>query len=90
MSRLCACLLLCTLLYGLVSLIGADSSKDDKESRDKRSIPNWGYSASDFFGWIENLRNHAGYDKIDELARTFWAHFPSASRLGYDSPESEE
>ncbi|MBN3308517.1 OTOSP protein, partial [Amia calva] len=53
-------------------------------------MPNWGYSASDFFGWVENLRAHGGYERIDELARTFWAHFPSASRLGYDTPEPEE
>uniref|UniRef100_A0A3B1JHN7 Si:ch73-23l24.1 n=1 Tax=Astyanax mexicanus TaxID=7994 RepID=A0A3B1JHN7_ASTMX len=60
------------------------------ESREKRDVPNWAMTSSDFFGWIEELRNHAGYDKIEELARTFWAHFPSASRLGYDPPAPEE
>uniref|UniRef100_A0A8C7FI61 Si:ch73-23l24.1 n=1 Tax=Oncorhynchus kisutch TaxID=8019 RepID=A0A8C7FI61_ONCKI len=34
--------------------------------REKRSMPNW----------------HAGYEKIEDLSRTFWAHFPSASHLG--------
>uniref|UniRef100_A0A672NLI4 Si:ch73-23l24.1 n=1 Tax=Sinocyclocheilus grahami TaxID=75366 RepID=A0A672NLI4_SINGR len=56
----------------------------------KLSMPNWALTSSDFFAWIEELRSHAGYDKIDELARTFWAHFPSASRLGYDPPAPEE
>uniref|UniRef100_A0A673JIF5 Si:ch73-23l24.1 n=1 Tax=Sinocyclocheilus rhinocerous TaxID=307959 RepID=A0A673JIF5_9TELE len=60
------------------------------ESREKRSVPNWALTSSDFFAWIEELRSHAGYDKIEELARTFWAHFPSASRLGYDPPAPEE
>ncbi|XP_058885065.1 otospiralin-like [Acipenser ruthenus] len=70
---------------------GADTNEDDKgDSREKRSMPNWSGSASDFFAWVEQLRSHAGYAKMDELARTFWAHFPSASRLGYEVPEPEE
>lgn len=60
------------------------------ESREKWDMPNWALTSSDFFGWIEELHNHAGYDKITELARTFWAHFLSASHLGYDSPAPEE
>lgn len=60
------------------------------ETRDKRSMPNWSLTSSDFFAWVENLRAHAGYDRIEDLARTFWAHFPSASQLGYDTPDSEE
>ncbi|GAA6098492.1 otospiralin-like [Tachysurus ichikawai] len=75
-------LAMCVLVLGLFCL--------SEESREKRDVPNWALTSSDFFGWIEELRNHAGYDKIDELARTFWAHFPSASRLGYDSPAPEE
>ncbi|XP_066563657.1 otospiralin-like [Amia ocellicauda] len=90
MSRLRVFLLVCTVLLGLLSLIEAEAKTEDKEAREKRSMPNWGYSASDFFGWVENLRAHGGYERIDELARTFWAHFPSASRLGYDTPEPEE
>ncbi|KAG9348678.1 hypothetical protein JZ751_028995 [Albula glossodonta] len=60
------------------------------ETREKRSMPNWSLSASDFFGWVEQLRSQAGYDRIEDLARTFWAHFPSANRLGYDTPDPEE
>ncbi|KAA0713192.1 Otospiralin Precursor [Triplophysa tibetana] len=82
MSRLCFTLLLCVVLLGLLCLTA--------ESREKREVPNWALTSSDFFGWIEELRSHGGYDKIEELARTFWAHFPSASRLGYDPPAPEE
>ncbi|XP_057193122.1 otospiralin-like [Triplophysa rosa] len=88
MSRLCFTLLLCVVLLGLLCLTGAEESK--AQSREKREVPNWALTSSDFFGWIEELRSHAGYDKIEELARTFWAHFPSASRLGYDLPAPEE
>ncbi|KAG7258287.1 hypothetical protein CRUP_013552 [Coryphaenoides rupestris] len=58
--------------------------------RVKRSVPNWAMSSSDFFGWVEELRRHAGYEKMDELARTFWAHFPSADRLGYGTHEPDD
>ncbi|XP_056607055.1 otospiralin-like [Triplophysa dalaica] len=88
MSRLCFTLLLCVVLLGLLCLTDAEESK--AESREKREVPNWALTSSDFFGWIEELRSHGGYDKIEELARTFWAHFPSASRLGYDPPAPEE
>ncbi|XP_053354383.1 otospiralin-like [Clarias gariepinus] len=79
---------LCVLALAVFCFSGAEESQVG--SREKRDMPNWALTSSDFFGWIEELRNHAGYEKIDELARTFWAHFPSASRLGYDSPDPEE
>ncbi|KAL7826126.1 hypothetical protein AOLI_G00000600 [Acnodon oligacanthus] len=82
MPRLCVPLLLCVFVLGLFCL--------SAESREKRGVPNWALTSSDFFGWVEELRSHAGYDKIEELAKTFWAHFPSASRLGYDPPAPEE
>ncbi|XP_018605425.1 otospiralin-like [Scleropages formosus] len=80
MDRLCTTLLVCTLLLGLLSLAGG---------REKRSVPNWALTSSDFFGWMEYLRAHAAYDKMEDLARTFWAHFPSASDLGYETSELE-
>uniref|UniRef100_A0A6I8QV45 Uncharacterized protein n=1 Tax=Xenopus tropicalis TaxID=8364 RepID=A0A6I8QV45_XENTR len=57
---------------------------------EKRAMPNWSMSASDFYGWVEELRQLAAYDKSEELARIYWAHFPVASQLGYDVPEQEE
>ncbi|XP_028657154.1 otospiralin-like [Erpetoichthys calabaricus] len=89
MHRIPISLVLLGLFLGLLSLTGADQV-DDKVSREKRDMPNWSYSASDFFAWVEQLRSHAGYEKMDELARTFWAHFPSAARLGYEQPHSDE
>ncbi|CAL8308111.1 unnamed protein product [Merluccius merluccius] len=79
--------LLLLLLVGLLVplILGAPT-----DMRVKRSVPNWAMSSSDFFGWVEELRRHAGYEKMDELARTFWAHFPSADRLGYGTHEPDE
>ncbi|XP_064182599.1 otospiralin-like isoform X2 [Anguilla rostrata] len=96
MPRLCVMLLGCIFLLGLFCLTGAEdagkgaSEEGQAETRDKRSMPNWSLTSSDFFAWVENLRAHAGYDRIEDLARTFWAHFPSANQLGYDTPDSEE
>ncbi|XP_062852878.1 otospiralin-like [Trichomycterus rosablanca] len=81
-------LLLFVIVIGLLCLTAAEESQ--AESREKRDMPNWALTSSDFFGWVEELRKHAGYEKIDELARTFWAHFPSASHLGYDHADPEE
>ncbi|XP_064824072.1 otospiralin-like [Oncorhynchus masou masou] len=82
MPRLCVSMLLWVVLLGLLSLIDL--------GREKRSMPNWALTSSDFFGWVEALREYAGYEKIEELSRTFWAHFPSASRLGYELSDPDE
>ncbi|KAL2087456.1 hypothetical protein ACEWY4_016284 [Coilia grayii] len=82
-------LLFCTFLLGYLWLTEVECS-EESGVRETHSMPNWALTSSDFFGWVEELRSHAGYDKIQDLARTFWAHFPSASRLGYDPPAPEE
>uniref|UniRef100_A0A3Q2X7Q8 Uncharacterized protein n=1 Tax=Haplochromis burtoni TaxID=8153 RepID=A0A3Q2X7Q8_HAPBU len=60
-----------------------------REEREKRSVPYWGLWSSDFFGWLEELRAQAADNGMLDLARTFWAHFPISSELGYDRPEPE-
>ncbi|XP_046886609.1 otospiralin-like [Hypomesus transpacificus] len=93
MRRLFISILLGVALLGLVHLTGAEEMTGEEAegaSRDRRNVPNWALTSSDFFGWVEELRSHAGYEKIEDLARTFWAHFPSASRLGYGTEEPEE
>ncbi|XP_056412027.1 otospiralin-like [Hyla sarda] len=58
--------------------------------REKRAMPNWSMSSSDFYGWVDELRRLAAYDKTNEMARIYWAHFPIASYLGYEDPDAEE
>uniref|UniRef100_A0A673Y534 Uncharacterized protein n=1 Tax=Salmo trutta TaxID=8032 RepID=A0A673Y534_SALTR len=60
-----------------------------RQGRDKREMPNWALWSSDFTGWLQELTAQAGYDRIQDLARTYWAHFPIASYLGYDSPDQD-
>ena len=63
----------------------------ERLARGKRSMPNWNLWASDFYGWVQELQAQAGYDTLQDLARTYWAHFPIASYLGYESgPEPVE
>ncbi|XP_070814278.1 otospiralin-like [Chaetodon trifascialis] len=82
------------LLSVLLLLLPAGADEDavdaGEEGRQKRDIPNWAMTSSDFFGWVEDLRKHGGYERIEDLARTFWAHFPSADRLGYGAHEPDE
>ncbi|XP_053311072.1 otospiralin-like [Spea bombifrons] len=83
------------LVLALFAVYLASSSlsaviKGKADAREKRAIPNWSMSASDFYGWVEELRRLGAYDKTDEMARIYWAHFPIASQLGYDVPDAEE
>ncbi|XP_029136701.1 otospiralin-like isoform X1 [Labrus bergylta] len=80
-------LMLIPAVFCFVSGAPEDAGEGGKQ---KRSIPNWAMTSDDFFGWVEELRKHAGYEQIEELARTFWAHFPSADRLGYGAHEPDE
>ncbi|XP_023271720.1 otospiralin-like [Seriola lalandi dorsalis] len=83
--------LLCSLLLGFLCPTGAEESEADsgRQEREKRSLPYWDLWSSDFFGWLEELRAQAAHDGMQDLARTFWAHFPIGNELGYDSPESD-
>ncbi|XP_051260840.1 otospiralin-like [Dicentrarchus labrax] len=91
MHALCTSVLLCSLLLGFLHPTGAEESDaaSRREERQKRSPPYWGLWSSDFFGWLEELRAQAAHEGMQDLARTFWAHFPIANELGYDGPESD-
>ncbi|XP_077155774.1 otospiralin-like [Ranitomeya variabilis] len=77
------------LIY-LASFSSPAVIRNKAEIREKREMPNWSMSASDFYGWVDELRRLAAYDKSNEMARIYWAHFPLASHLGFDHPDDEE
>ncbi|XP_063070768.1 otospiralin-like [Engraulis encrasicolus] len=103
MFGLCALVIVSFVLAGPQCLSGAEEMTASEEHkapaggesaaaelvRSRRSMPNWNLWASDFYSWVEELRAQAGYDTLQEMARTFWAHFPIASYLGYDDPEAD-
>ncbi|CAI5655677.1 otospiralin-like [Oreochromis niloticus] len=81
--------LLFLLLLSFLPPAEGSEAAGRREEREKRSVPYWGLWSSDFFGWLEELRAQAADNGMLDLARTFWAHFPISSELGYDSPEPE-
>ncbi|KAM9449393.1 otospiralin-like isoform 1-T1 [Salvelinus alpinus] len=92
MHRLRVSMLVCFILLGFLSFTGAEETETatkEGKGREKREMPNWALWSSDFTGWLQELTAQAGYDRIQDLARTYWAHFPIASYLGYDSPDQD-
>ncbi|XP_034550440.1 otospiralin [Notolabrus celidotus] len=97
MRALCVCMLLCSLQLFILPSTAVDGSEaagrrdemGERAGRERRSLPYWGLWSSDFFGWLEELRAQAAQTGVEDLARTFWSHFPIATELGYDSPESD-
>ncbi|TMS06542.1 Otospiralin [Larimichthys crocea] len=90
MRALYASAMLCSLLLGFLPPTGAEGADEAggiEEEREKRTLPYWGMWSSDFFGWFEEMRARAAYEGMEDLARTFWAHFPIGNGLGYDHPE---
>ncbi|CAH2246619.1 otospiralin [Pelobates cultripes] len=51
--------------------------------------PYWPFSTSDFWQYVEHFRSMGAYDRINDLARTFFAHYPIGDTLGYSSPNHE-
>ncbi|XP_055735159.1 otospiralin-like isoform X2 [Salvelinus fontinalis] len=92
MHRLRVSMLVFFILLGFLSFTGAEETETatkEGKGREKREMPNWALWSSDFTGWLQELTAQAGYDRIQDLARTYWAHFPIASYLGYDSPDQD-
>ncbi|XP_053563606.1 otospiralin-like [Bombina bombina] len=90
MKHLRVLLVLGTSIVFLASL-GATAAIPEKAAiREKRAMPNWSMSASDFYGWVEELRKLGAYDKTEDMARIYWAHFPIASQLGYDVTDYDD
>ncbi|CAL8322973.1 unnamed protein product [Merluccius merluccius] len=69
--------------------IAEEPDEDAQESEARVAMPYWNLWSSDFFGWVEELRAQGAYDRINDLARTFWAHFSTADQLGYDRPDAD-
>ncbi|XP_009927476.1 otospiralin [Haliaeetus albicilla] len=53
------------------------------------ALPYWPFSSNDFWSYVEYFRTLGAYDRIDEMARAFFAQFPFGSHLGYHVPNHE-
>ncbi|NWX21528.1 OTOSP protein, partial [Aegotheles bennettii] len=48
------------------------------------ALPYWPFSSNDFWSYVEYFRTLGAYDRIEEMARAFYAQFPFGSHLGYN------
>uniref|UniRef100_A0A7M4EPP2 Otospiralin n=1 Tax=Crocodylus porosus TaxID=8502 RepID=A0A7M4EPP2_CROPO len=53
------------------------------------SMPYWPFSSNDFWSYVEYFRTLGAYNRVNEMARTFFAHFPIGNGLGYHIPAHE-
>ncbi|XP_006875261.1 PREDICTED: otospiralin [Chrysochloris asiatica] len=81
-------LMLC-LLMGL--LAGAKPVPEEMDPyAEQPAWPYWTYSTSDFWNHVQYLQSLGAYPQLEDLARTFFAHFPLGSTLGFHVPYQED
>ncbi|ELW63521.1 otospiralin [Tupaia chinensis] len=54
------------------------------------AMPYWPFSTSDFWDYVQHFQSLGAYPQIEDLARTFFAHFPLGSTLGLHAPYQED
>lgn len=53
------------------------------------ALPYWPFSSSDFWSYVEYFRTLGAYNRINDMARAFFAQFPFGSHLGYHVHDHE-
>ncbi|XP_009672420.2 otospiralin [Struthio camelus] len=81
----------CMLMNMLTNMVTDARSIQDGDDlyQEPVAMPYWPFSSSDFWSYAEYFRTLGAYNRINEMARTFFAQFPFGSRLGYDVPNHE-
>ncbi|CAM9366864.1 unnamed protein product [Rangifer tarandus platyrhynchus] len=54
------------------------------------AMPYWPFSTSDFWNYVQHFQALGAYPQLEDMARTFFAHFPLGSTLGFHVPYREE
>ncbi|KAM5325801.1 otospiralin isoform 2-T2 [Glossophaga mutica] len=54
------------------------------------AMPYWPFSTSDFWNYVQYFQTLGAYPQIEDMARTFFAHFPLGTTLGFHVPYQEE
>ncbi|KAI4591236.1 hypothetical protein MJG53_002285, partial [Ovis ammon polii x Ovis aries] len=54
------------------------------------AMPYWPFSASDFWNYVQHFQALGAYPQLEDMARTFFAHFPLGTTLGFHVPYGEE
>ncbi|XP_034990041.1 otospiralin [Zootoca vivipara] len=69
---------------------GARPIEDEEDPyRQPANMPYWPFTTTDFWAYVEYFRILGAYHRINEMARTFFAHQPLGSTLGYHVPDHE-
>ncbi|XP_045701561.1 otospiralin [Phyllostomus hastatus] len=92
LGKMNTCLLpgvaLCLLLG---SLAGAKPVQDEGDAyAEPPAMPYWPFSTSDFWNYVQYFQTLGAYPQIEDMARTFFAHFPLGTTLGFHVPYQEE
>ncbi|RLV97552.1 hypothetical protein DV515_00011633 [Chloebia gouldiae] len=53
------------------------------------ALPYWPFSSNDFWSYVEYFRTVGAYNRINDMARAFFAQFPFGSHLGYHVRDHE-
>lgn len=54
------------------------------------AMPYWPFSTSDFWNYVQYFQTLGAYPQIEDMARTFFAHFPLGTTLGFHVPYQED
>ncbi|KAK9527507.1 hypothetical protein VZT92_014064 [Zoarces viviparus] len=78
------------LLVCLSVLLCLCASQLTEPYEEPAAAPYWPYSTSDFWNYIEYFRSIGAYNRINEMARTFFAHQHLGDTLGYETNAGHE
>ncbi|XP_004479568.2 otospiralin isoform X1 [Dasypus novemcinctus] len=81
-------LALCLLLGTLAGARPAQEGRDPYA--EPPALPYWPFSTSDFWEYVQHFQALGAYPQLEDLARTFFAHFPLGATLGFQAPYREE
>ncbi|XP_058552408.1 otospiralin isoform X2 [Neofelis nebulosa] len=54
------------------------------------AMPYWPFSTSDFWNYVQYFQTLGAYPQLEDLARTFFAHFPLGTTLGFHVPYQQD
>ncbi|KAK2503770.1 hypothetical protein MC885_005984 [Smutsia gigantea] len=54
------------------------------------AMPYWPFSTSDFWNYVQYFQTLGAYPQMEDMARTFFAHFPLGTTLGSHVPYQDE
>uniref|UniRef100_A0AC11B0V0 Otospiralin n=1 Tax=Ovis aries TaxID=9940 RepID=A0AC11B0V0_SHEEP len=87
-ARLLPGLALCLLL---APLAGAKPVQEEGDPyAELPAMPYWPFSASDFWNYVQHFQALGAYPQLEDMARTFFAHFPLGTTLGFHVPYRED